>query len=174
MSWIVSNNVGLGCFSVGFLSTKWLEHILDSSDASKFSLPLLTSVRHHLRLALSLGNLCYFKNLIARLYLQFVWVASIIITYFNTTTVLSNYMFCFFLSVSFDNNFVGLLTFCLQIFHLQTSQKKWRDTKTQSPISHAWTVVAETRESFITKLVYTPNPGITGFQYLNCHKMIMP
>ena len=114
------------------------------------------------------------QNLIARLYLQFVWVASIIITYFNTTTVLSNYMFCFFLSVSFDNNFVGLLTFCLQIFHLQTSQKKWRDTKTQSPISHAWTVVAETRESFITKLVYTPNPGITGFQYLNCHKMIMP
>ena len=61
LSWIVSNNVGLECFPVGFPSTKWLEHILDSSDATKFSLPLLTSVCHHLRLALSFGNLCHFK-----------------------------------------------------------------------------------------------------------------
>ena len=112
--------------------------------------------------------------LIVRLYVQFVWVTSIIITYFSTITVLSNYMFCFFLSVSFDNNFVALLTFCLQIFHLQTSQKKWCDMKIQSPISRARKMVAETRESFITELVYTPNPGITVFQYLNCHKMIMP
>ena len=36
------------------------------------------------------------QNLIARLYLQFVWVASIIITYFNTTTVLSNICFVSF------------------------------------------------------------------------------
>ena len=72
-----------------------------------------------------------------RLYLQFVWVVSIITTYSNTTPVLSNNVFRFFLSVSFNDNFVALFTFCLQIFHLQTSQKKWRDTKVQSPICHS-------------------------------------
>ena len=56
LSWIISNNVGLGCFSV-FPSTKWWEHILDSSDATNFSLPLLISVCHHLHLALFFGNL---------------------------------------------------------------------------------------------------------------------
>ena len=63
------------------------------------------------------------ENLNMRLYLQFVWVTSIIITYSNTTPVLSNHIFCFFLSVSFNNNFAALFTFCLQIFHVQTSQK---------------------------------------------------
>ena len=92
------------------------------------------------------------QNLNMRLYLQFFRVASIIITYSNTTPVLSNHIFRFILSVSFNDNFVALFTFCLQIFHLQTSQKKWRDTKVQSPICHSWKMAAETREWFILAL----------------------
>ena len=81
--------------------------------------------------------------------LQFVWVAPIIITYSNTTPVFSNCIFRFFLSVSFNDNFIALFTSCLKIFHLQIAQKKWRDTKVQSPICHSRKVAAETRESFI-------------------------
>ena len=84
-----------------------------------------------------------------RLHPQFVWVTSIIITYSNTTPVLSNHIFRFFLSAFFNDNFVALFTFCLQIFHLQTSQKKWRDTKVQSPICHSRKMAAENRESFV-------------------------
>ena len=78
------------------------------------------------------------QNLNMRLYLQFVWVTSIIITYSNRTPVLSNHTFPFFLSVSFNDNSVPLFTFCFQIFHLQTSQKKRCDTKIWSPICHSW------------------------------------
>ena len=92
------------------------------------------------------------QNLNMRLYLQFVWVTSIIITYSNTTPVLSNHIFLFFLSVSFKDNFVALFTLCLQIFLLQTSQKKRCDTKVQSSICHSRKMVAETQESFILAL----------------------
>ena len=100
------------------------------------------------------------QNLKKRLYLQFVWVTSIIITYPNTIPVLSNHIFRFFLSVSFNDNFVALFIFCLQIFHLQTSQKKWRDTKIQSPICHSRKITAETRESFILALYSACNSRI--------------
>ena len=92
------------------------------------------------------------QNLNMRLYLPFVLVASIIITYSNTTPVLSNHIFRFFLSAFFNDNFVALFTFCLQIFHLQTSQKKWCDTKSQSPICNSRKMAAETWESFILAL----------------------
>ena len=78
------------------------------------------------------------QNLNMRLYFQFVWVASIIITYSNTTPVFSNRIFRFFLSVSFNDNFVALFTFCLQIFHLQTSYKRWCDTKVQFATYKKW------------------------------------
>ena len=93
------------------------------------------------------------QNLNMRLYLQFVWVASIIITYFNTTTVLSNHIFQFFLRVSFSDTFVALFTFCLQIFHLQTSLKKmvwYESSKSNLPFSKNGS--ADTRESFILAL----------------------
>ena len=93
LSWIISNNDGLGWFSVGFPSTKWLEHILDSSNSWKFSL-LLTNVGHHLRFAVSFGNLCN-QNLSKRLYPQFVWAAPIIITYSNEASVFSNHIYLF-------------------------------------------------------------------------------
>ena len=98
-------------------------------------------------------EICALQNLNVRLYLQFVWVASIIIIYSNTTPVLSNHIFHFFLSVFFSDNFVALFTFCLQIFHLETSQKKWRDTKVQSPICHSWKMVAEVLVLFIKKCI---------------------
>ena len=88
--WIVSIHLRLGCFLVGFPSAKSLEHILDSSDSTKFTPSLLASVWHHLGLTMSFGNLCHF-------YLQFVWVASIIIAYSSTTSVLPRHI-CLFLS----------------------------------------------------------------------------
>ena len=46
-----------------------------------------------------------------------------IITYSNTTTALSNHIFCFFLSVSCDNNFVALLTFVYKSFTFKLLRK---------------------------------------------------
>ena len=113
---------GLGCFSVGFPSTMigtysrfiWCYKVFPSFinqclPPFTFSFVFWKSVP--------------LQNLNVRLYLQFVWVNFIIITYSNTTPALSNHIFRFFLSVSFNNNLVALFTFCLQIFHLQTSQK---------------------------------------------------
>ena len=92
------------------------------------------------------------QNLNMRLYPQFVWVASIIVTYSKSTTIVSNHVFRLFLSVSFNDNFVALCTFCLQISHLQTSQKKWRDAKVQSLICDSRKMAGETRGLFILAL----------------------
>ena len=102
----------------------------------------LTALEHH-ELYTNWSSIYFLHEL------QFVWVAPIIITYSNTTPVFSNCIFRFFLSVFFNDNFIALFTSCLKIFHLQIAQKKWRDTKVQSPICHSRKVAAETRESFI-------------------------
>ena len=114
--------------------------------------PLLTSVCHHLRLVLSFGNLCHFKiwtwDFISRLSGWLLSLLHIPTQHLSFLTI----SFHTFLSVCFNDNFVALFSFCLQIFHPQTSQKKWRDMKVQSPISHSRKMAAETRESFILAL----------------------
>ena len=113
---------GLGCFSVGFPST-----MIGTYSRFIWCYKVFPSFINQCLPPFTFGFVFWksvpLQNLNMRLYLQFVWVTSIIITYSNTTPVLSNHIFCFFLSVSFNNNFAALFTFCLQIFHLQTSQK---------------------------------------------------
>ena len=142
---------GLGCFSVGFPST-----MIGTYSRFIWCYKVFPSFINQCLPPFTFGFVFWksvpLQNLNMRLYLQFFWVASIIITYSNATPVLSNHIFRFFLSVSFNDNFVALFTFCLQIFHLQTSQKKWLDTKVQSPICHSQKMAAETRESFILAL----------------------
>ena len=124
LSWIVR----VGCFSISFLSTI-------SGTYSRFiwcykvSPPFINQCLPPFTFGFVFWKSVPLQNLNMRLYLQFVWVTSSIITYSNTTPVLSNQIFHFFLSVSFNNNFVALFTFCLQIFYLQTSRKKWCNIK---------------------------------------------